>query len=74
MRNEKIIDLDKMVDSYEPGKSKGFMVKLPEELYLALKAYSSEKNLSMAHVVRRCIADLFSRGDLGNVKRFFTHL
>ena len=73
MCSEKQIDLNEILRSFEPGKSKGFMVKLPEELYNALKAYSSEKGLSMSYVVRSCIADLFRKGELGNVKRFFDH-
>ena len=68
------LKMEKAFRSFDPAKSKGFMVKLSEELYDALKSYSSEKGLSMSHVVRNCIADLFTKGDLKNMKRFSRHL
>jgi len=60
-----------MSDHFKQVEFKGFMIKLPEELYNALKAYSSEKGLSMSSVARGCIADLFRKGELKNTKRFF---
>jgi len=57
--------------SFEPGKSKQFMVMLPEELHTKVKEYSESVGLSMAVIIRDCINDFFSKDGLTKLSKIF---
>jgi len=57
--------------SFEPGKSKQFMIMLPEELYAKTKEYSESMGLSMAVIIRDCMNDFFSKDGLTRLSKIF---
>lgn len=65
-------DLSGRYFSYEPGKTKQFMVKLPMELDDEITRQSKEAGRSKAAFIRECIIDYIGKDDpLANLARTF---
>jgi len=64
-------DIDGVTKIFEPGRTRQFVVILPEELYVTLKSYCSSNSMPMAAVARDCISDFFNKDGLSKASKYF---